>query len=248
MKKDWWKPVLVVFILVILTLAGLRFTLPQRDYESCQENLKNLATALEMYSTDNSRHYPEKLEQLVPGILKSIPTCPSAKRDTYSKGYKLSPDDHHWRISCKGNNHILAGIPSNLPGRNWTSLFTCRTGDIRDDIKFFRYNKIKNELKQNPSITDIKYEGGTLINTAAFHDFHEVIELLLKYKVDINETCSQGNTPLHTAAFMNYPDTVRELLKHGAKTHIKNKEGKTPLDIAKENKYKEIVKIIEEKK
>ncbi|CAN0391541.1 unnamed protein product, partial [Phaeothamnion confervicola] len=50
----------------------------------CKSNLKNLATSLEMYSTDNAGHYPRSsLNLLTPNYLKVIPQCPTAQRDTY---------------------------------------------------------------------------------------------------------------------------------------------------------------------
>ncbi|MGV8120333.1 MAG: hypothetical protein AB2L14_11280 [Candidatus Xenobiia bacterium LiM19] len=38
-----------------------------------KSNLKNMGTALEMYSADHKGLYPEKLEQLTPGYLKTLP-------------------------------------------------------------------------------------------------------------------------------------------------------------------------------
>lgn len=54
----------------------------------CQENLKNLGTALEMYSTDHCGHYPDKMKSVIPDYIKSIPKCPSAGMDTYSADYR----------------------------------------------------------------------------------------------------------------------------------------------------------------
>ncbi|CAN0409467.1 unnamed protein product, partial [Phaeothamnion confervicola] len=53
----------------------------------CKSNLKNLATALEFYSTDNAGRYPNSISKIVPGYLKTLPLCPSAGTDSYSGSY-----------------------------------------------------------------------------------------------------------------------------------------------------------------
>lgn len=58
-----------------------------RASTSCKSNLKNTATALEMYSVDNHGYYPANLAQLTPNYLKIVPNCPSTGSDTYSASY-----------------------------------------------------------------------------------------------------------------------------------------------------------------
>lgn len=57
---------------------------------AAESNLKNIATALEMYSTDNKGHYPEELKELSPEYLKVIPPAP-AGMDYYYEA-KENPD------------------------------------------------------------------------------------------------------------------------------------------------------------
>ncbi len=77
---------------------------------SCKSNLKNIATALEMYSTDNGGRYPDSLEQLTPEYLKALPICPCAKRVTYSDGYRRHAQPDRFSVYCYGFNHESAGI------------------------------------------------------------------------------------------------------------------------------------------
>ncbi len=75
--KKWLVGTLCV---IALTMVGIPNFCRARDrglLKSCQSNLKNLATALEMYSTDNVGRYPEELALLTPRYLKLIPACPS---------------------------------------------------------------------------------------------------------------------------------------------------------------------------
>lgn len=71
----------------------------------CRYNVKNVATALEMYASDNAGHYPQKLEQLLPGnYLKTLPTCPAARLMTFTD-YQTGHDPDSFTFSCVGDNH-----------------------------------------------------------------------------------------------------------------------------------------------
>ncbi|MBX3170429.1 MAG: hypothetical protein KF760_23690 [Candidatus Eremiobacteraeota bacterium] len=107
------------FFLLILLLAFIN----PRGYRSrtygqltaCKSNCKNIATALEMYSSDHKGRYPQKLEQLLEGnYLKVIPTCPTARRMTY-ENYQVSSQPDAFSFACCGLNHSKANLGANLP-------------------------------------------------------------------------------------------------------------------------------------
>ncbi len=106
---------LLLLFAVVILLAGPDLMGPFREHDlaECKSNLKNLATALEMYSTDHLGRFPPSLEQLTPNYLRAIPTCPAARNEVYSEGYEfgMAPDFYHLR--CKGHNH--PDVPPNLP-------------------------------------------------------------------------------------------------------------------------------------
>ncbi|MBI3926510.1 MAG: hypothetical protein HY319_13295 [Armatimonadetes bacterium] len=85
------------------------------QYLACQSNVKNVATGLEMWSTDNEGRYPGSLAQLVPDYLRAIPTCPSAGTDSYSPTYRSSTDPDVFTVLCQGAHHTDAGAPENYP-------------------------------------------------------------------------------------------------------------------------------------
>ena len=95
---------------------------PRGGVVPCKSNLKNLGTALEMYSTDFQGHYPPTLAQLTPSYIKTIPTCPSAGVETYSATYEVQLGDKkvpdHFTIFCKGHNHERANVPADYPQYN----------------------------------------------------------------------------------------------------------------------------------
>jgi len=111
------------FLGFFAALCALPEFLPPRaqgQLTACKSNCKNLATALEMYSTDNKGLYPVTLDPLITGnYLRNIPTCPAAGRDTYTD-YMTFRRRTNFRFSCVGNNHAKAysGFPGsceNLP-------------------------------------------------------------------------------------------------------------------------------------
>ncbi len=101
-----------------------------KGVKACQSNLKQIATALEMYATDHNGHYPKALSELIPTYLDNIPSCPAAGEETYSAGYRegaaASGNVHDWpdyyRVVCFGAHHSDAGIGENSPA------FDCAAG------------------------------------------------------------------------------------------------------------------------
>lgn len=84
------------------------------NYTGCAENLRNLATALYTYQTENSERYPSHLMDTVPGYIHRIPTCPLAQTDTYSASYVTSADQKLFTVYCQGNRH-----DSDIPDIPW---------------------------------------------------------------------------------------------------------------------------------
>jgi hypothetical protein len=71
---------------------------------ACSYNLKNLAAALEIYSSYNSGHYPPSLAHLSPDYLETLPTCPEAKIMTYA--YASSTSSDAYTAWCRGSYHV----------------------------------------------------------------------------------------------------------------------------------------------
>ncbi len=82
-------------------------------YQGCQSGCKNIATALEMYSTDNNGLYPPSLSRLTPYYLENLPRCPAVGKDTYSKSYKRAGKT--FSFCCQGKNHADIGVPADYP-------------------------------------------------------------------------------------------------------------------------------------
>lgn len=91
---------------------------PRGALTSCQANLREIGTALEIWAVDHQGRYPSGTGDLVPIYLQTIPTCPAAGHDTYSaslesSGRKGPPD--RYAICCQGQYHAAAGVPANRP-------------------------------------------------------------------------------------------------------------------------------------
>lgn len=78
----------------------------QRQRSQCEQNLRDIATALEMYASGEPCRYPPSLGALIPGhYLKSIPTCPVARRDTYSATYTRLVRPDSFPVECAAGHH-----------------------------------------------------------------------------------------------------------------------------------------------
>lgn len=115
----------VVAILGAILIPNFIRARSQGRVTSCPSSLKNIGTALEMWETDHQKKFPARLDDLTPNYLKSIPTCPSVGRNTYSAGYAISPAADHYTLVCAGTNHAGVGLGPNFPQ------YTSRQGLIR---------------------------------------------------------------------------------------------------------------------
>ncbi len=110
--------VFVVFSLLIIINALINQGRPPRPgggLSQCQSNMKNIATALEIYSVDNQGEYPDDIYKISPNYMKSMPTCAMAGMDSYSVSYGVSVDYDHYTFFCSGHNHQDMGVPPNYP-------------------------------------------------------------------------------------------------------------------------------------
>lgn len=127
------KNLIAIFILITTVSVLARMSTgssaqqePGDHTEACRQNLKNIATALEMYATDNNGRYPDSISQLVPQYLKSIPQCPAAGSDTYTAGFvtgeNAPQNEKHWKdyyyVACSGHHH--PEYQANLPAIDCT--------------------------------------------------------------------------------------------------------------------------------
>ncbi len=122
LKIGFLATFLVACLLPLLALATILVpnflrARAQGHYTACKSNLKNIGTALEMYSTDHAGRYPETLSVLTTGenggYLKLIPTCPAAGEDTYV--YKKDTNPDIFVIYCCGSHHTILDIPTDRP-------------------------------------------------------------------------------------------------------------------------------------
>lgn len=124
--------IFVTGILAAILIPNFMRARAQGQMTACCSNLKNIATGLEMWSTDNQGHYPDTLDQITPNYLKVLPTCPAALIETYSSSYTSTKPDPEkgtadsYRLFCRGSNHSAAGVPPDYP--QYTSTEGCIRG------------------------------------------------------------------------------------------------------------------------
>ena len=110
---------LLLFVIVVAAILGPNVMRARsRSYvTACKSNLKNISTAVKMYATDNGARCPDVLARVTPGYLRTIPTCTSTGRDTYSRSYTCVHSMKHetYTIVCEGLNHTSVGDGPNYP-------------------------------------------------------------------------------------------------------------------------------------
>jgi type II secretory pathway pseudopilin PulG len=91
------------------------------QYTACKSNCRNIGTALEMYASDFKGQFPPSLDYVTPNYLRSIPTCPSAKKDTYSESYTSTIRDlktgtlDSYSFFCQGEYHKIVSNTRDCP-------------------------------------------------------------------------------------------------------------------------------------
>lgn len=103
----------IIAILAAILVPNFLKARAQGQLTACKSNCKNIATALEMYSSDNGGRYPNGsanfAQKLTSGnYLKLIPTCPAAGQNTYTNAYLSQQTPDSFSFYCTGNNHAKA--------------------------------------------------------------------------------------------------------------------------------------------
>jgi prepilin-type N-terminal cleavage/methylation domain-containing protein len=125
-KKGFTLIELMIVIAIIAILAAILVpnflrARAQGQFTSCQSNCKNIGTALEMYSTDNSGHYPTgAMAGLTPSYMRNYPTCQSAGSNTYTGTYTFGTVPDAYTFYCGGAKHTTI-VSGNYPQYNSTA-------------------------------------------------------------------------------------------------------------------------------
>jgi hypothetical protein len=117
---------LCALLLVTGAVILPRFFAPnvRRAITGCKANLKNIGTALEMYSTDTGGSYPRSLTALAPKYFKTIPFCEAAGQPNYkvyfgrSAPFNAGGQEDYYFVECAGENHTSVGVTANYPAYN----------------------------------------------------------------------------------------------------------------------------------
>lgn len=106
----------IISILLLALLPNFVRAKARTRLSACESNMRNFATALELYAHDNNSNFPTQFSQLSPGYLKTIPRCPSCVDNTnYINGYTSATMPDRYTMTCSGSNHIDCDIPANRP-------------------------------------------------------------------------------------------------------------------------------------
>jgi type II secretory pathway pseudopilin PulG len=123
-KVDWGLLFIAAVCIIFVALAIIPNFVRARAQgrlTACKSNLKNIGTAMEMYSTDYDGKYPPNLNLLTPKYLKTIPVCPTARANRYFT--TLGPEaplnydsfEDYYLIECAGTAHSIYSAPPFYP-------------------------------------------------------------------------------------------------------------------------------------
>ncbi len=111
----------IIAILAAILVPNFIRARAQGQLTACKSNLKNIGTALEMYSTDWSGKYPTGTTVLTPNYLKTIPLCPAAASNTYQASFGTAATTNtqkyqdYYYVACNAGNHTAVSITGNYP-------------------------------------------------------------------------------------------------------------------------------------
>ncbi len=122
----WWIFVIagVAFILLMAALLVPNFVRARARgaLTACKSNLKNIGTAMEMYSTDHSGKYPASMNQLTPNYLKTIPECPQNGANAYKMwvgaNAPMNNDYEDYYYICCLKGHTKVSVSQGYPAYN----------------------------------------------------------------------------------------------------------------------------------
>ena len=144
-RRPAWNPHHVVAVLAVVVVLGIAgYAIPaykrhkgQQHLKACKENLRMIGTALEKYSTDHGGRFPYiddtralgLPQAIVPAYLKTMPTCPAAGTDTYSRSSQGTYSPDCYTVVCEGHHHQNAKQGPHYPQ------YTSREGLLLDPGK-----------------------------------------------------------------------------------------------------------------
>ena len=112
----------IIAILAAILVPNFIRARAQGQLTACKSNLKNIGTAMEMYSTDWSGKYPSDtggLSALSPNYLKTLPECPAAGTMTYGAQFSgplnTGGFQDYYYVSCDSGNHTAVSVSGNYP-------------------------------------------------------------------------------------------------------------------------------------
>lgn len=137
---------------------------------------------------------------------------------------------------------IPSGVALILVALFWSSLAFC--SETHNAALDCDSEKIKAQLKDNPSFPLNNKKAWTPLHAAAYNGYKDVAELLLTKGADVNAKTNTAWTPLHVAAYSGHKDVVELLLTKGADIYAKASNGWTPLRAAAKAGHKGMAELL----
>uniref|UniRef100_A0A8C4TJX4 Protein phosphatase 1 regulatory subunit n=1 Tax=Erpetoichthys calabaricus TaxID=27687 RepID=A0A8C4TJX4_ERPCA len=119
-------------------------------------------------------------------------------------------------------------------------LAACASGDAEEAAEMLREAEMS---ESEPAVIDsTNADGITALHQACIDENLEMVQFLVEYGANVNQSDNEGWTPLHVAASCGYSDIAEYLLQHGANVGAVNCDGDIPVDIAEDEGTEQLLK------
>ncbi|MFC1737988.1 ankyrin repeat domain-containing protein [Planctomycetota bacterium] len=183
-----------------------------------------------------SVHHIQLQKDTVPAIYGTV-----GFSDEYLKAYKEFPNS---------NNEAFMGMGNIYSPSTEEVLYcpNCREAKSKwsEQLSAIDKAKLLREIKESTNINQADANGLTLLRTAVFCGFADIVKMLIDKGANVNTESGAEHTDLHSAVFHNHIDIVKILIEAGAKIDARDEAGRTPLHEGAWFASKEVVKLLVE--
>ncbi len=116
--------------------------------------------------------------------------------------------------------------------------------NCHNNYQIIENSKLLDNNTLSSSIINQNFNSITPLYAASMNGYVDIVELLIKHKVDVNQPDEYGTTPLSIASQKGHIKVVKLLLKYNADINKANNKGDTPLLVASKQDNVYLVELL----
>ena len=167
-----------------------------------------------------------------------------------STRWTVCVEDSYLRAACRNGHLEVVKVLLNAPNKTTHNMSLDINGCVlHEACENGHLEVVKYLLNVRGIDINDEHGGGTSLRFACLNGHLQVVKVLLNAKdINVNKTSTRGGTPLGCAVLNGHLEVVKALLNANdivVNTHLHFDGNSTLLNIAKENKYDEIVHLLQ---